>query len=69
MRWFQLYLLKDRDRVRAVLVRARKHGFQVLQFTVDTPIHGLRKRDIRNSFSLPLRWALGNLEDTMRHPT
>lgn len=68
LRWFQLYLFKDRSLVRRLLDSVRASGFTVLQVTVDTPIAGRRARDIRNGFSLPFRWTLKNFIDTAMHP-
>ena len=68
LRWFQLYMFKDRGLVRALLERVRQNGFSVLQLTVDTPVPGRRNRDICNGFSLPFRWTVRNLMDTARHP-
>lgn len=68
LRWFQLYMLKDRALVEALLDRLMAHDFQVLELTVDTPIAGRRNRDIRNGFSMPFRWTLRNFVDTACHP-
>jgi L-lactate dehydrogenase (cytochrome) len=46
--WFQLYMLRDRDLVQALLARARAVGCETLVFTVDLPVAGLRLRDYRN---------------------
>ena len=46
--WFQLYLLGGREASEAVLVRARTAGFSALVVTIDTPIAGMRERDLRN---------------------
>jgi L-lactate dehydrogenase (cytochrome) len=46
--WYQLYLLGGHDVARAVIERARTAGFSALVVTVDTPVAGLRERDVRN---------------------
>ena len=46
--WYQLYLLGGRDVAVAALERARAAGFSALVVTVDTPVAGLRERDLRN---------------------
>lgn len=54
--WFQLYMLRDRALVQALLARARAAGCDTLVFTVDLPMPGLRLRDYRNGMigsSLP----------------
>jgi (S)-mandelate dehydrogenase len=68
MRWFQLYMMKDRGLVEAFLQRLQAASFNVLQLTVDTSVSGRRDRDIRNGFTLPFRWSLKNLMDSALHP-
>jgi isopentenyl diphosphate isomerase/L-lactate dehydrogenase-like FMN-dependent dehydrogenase len=46
--WYQLYLVGGHDAARAGIARARQAGFSALVVTVDTPVAGLRERDIRN---------------------
>lgn len=61
-RWFQLYCFKDRDVVADMVRRAESSGYRALIVTVDAPVLGIRRRDIRNRFSVgpEIRWA--NLE-------
>lgn len=51
--WFQLYMLRDRGIVQALLQRAWAAGCRTLVFTVDLPISGMRHRDTRNGLSAP----------------
>ena len=46
--WYQLYLVGGRDCALGALERARKAGFSALVVTIDTPVAGLRERDLRN---------------------
>ncbi len=46
--WFQLYMLRDRGVVAALLDEAWAAGCRTLVFTVDLPLPGLRHRDVRN---------------------
>ena len=46
--WFQLYLVGGRDVAMAGIDRARAAGFTALVVTIDTPVAGLRERDVRN---------------------
>lgn len=46
--WFQLYMLRDRGLVEALLERARAAGCETLVFTVDLPVAGMRHRDYQN---------------------
>ena len=49
--WFQLYMLRDRGIVEALLQRAWSAGCRTLVFTVDLPTSGMRHRDTRNGLS------------------
>src|SRR6478735_5172470 len=51
--WFQLYMLKDRDRSMALVERAAKSGYDTLLVTVDVPVAGARLRDVRNGMTIP----------------
>jgi L-lactate dehydrogenase (cytochrome) len=51
--WFQLYMLRDRGIVLALLQRAWAAGCRTLVFTVDLPTSGMRHRDTRNGLSAP----------------
>lgn len=46
--WYQLYLVGGRDVATATIERARTAGFSALVLTIDTPVAGLRERDLRN---------------------
>jgi (S)-mandelate dehydrogenase len=67
MRWFQLYMLRDRGLVKAFLERIAGSGFDVLELTVDTAVAGRRNRDIRNGFTLPFKWTPTSFIDTAVH--
>ena len=41
-------MLRDRDAVLGLLQQARRNGCDTLLFTVDLPVAGIRRRDIRN---------------------
>jgi L-lactate dehydrogenase (cytochrome) len=51
--WFQLYMIRDRAIVKAVLERAWAVGCRTLLFTVDLPMPGPRHRDTRNGIGAP----------------
>ncbi|MFB6721921.1 alpha-hydroxy acid oxidase [Kribbella sp. NPDC056345] len=61
--WFQLYWLRDRHTVRALIDRATASGCRALMVTVDVPVMGRRLRDVRNSFVLPAEVTAANLVD------
>ena len=46
--WYQLYLVGGHDVARAAIARAKSAGFSALVVTIDTPVSGLRERDVRN---------------------
>jgi L-lactate dehydrogenase (cytochrome) len=46
--WYQLYLVGGRDVALAGIERAKSAGCSALVVTVDTPVAGMRERDVRN---------------------
>jgi L-lactate dehydrogenase (cytochrome) len=46
--WYQLYLVGGRDVALGGIERAKNSGCSALVVTVDTPVAGMRERDIRN---------------------
>jgi L-lactate dehydrogenase (cytochrome) len=46
--WYQLYLVGGPDVARAAIDRARQARCSALVVTIDTPVAGLRERDVRN---------------------
>ena len=46
--WYQLYLCGGREVATATVARASAAGYSALVVTIDTPVAGLRERDIRN---------------------
>jgi 4-hydroxymandelate oxidase len=53
-KWWQLYIAADRGFTEEMLVRVRASGFSAICWTVDFPVNGLRHRDTRNGFLMPL---------------
>ncbi len=54
-KWFQLYFPPGGRSPEKIIRRAAAAGFDALCVTIDTPTKGLRERDSRNNFSVPLR--------------
>ena len=52
-RWYQVYVLQERDHTAALVQRAAAAGYRALVLTGDTPVLGQRLRDVRNAFVLP----------------
>ena len=46
--WYQLYVVGGREAAEAAIERARAAGFSALVITIDTPVAGMRERDVRN---------------------
>lgn len=69
LRWFQLYMLRDRGLAAALLERVHASGFNVLQLTVDTAVGSPRRRDTRNGFTLPFRWNIRKLLEVAQRPS
>jgi isopentenyl diphosphate isomerase/L-lactate dehydrogenase-like FMN-dependent dehydrogenase len=46
--WYQLYLVGGRDVALVGIARAKNAGCSALVVTVDTPVAGMRERDVRN---------------------
>ncbi|CAN1227259.1 Glycolate oxidase 3 [Linum grandiflorum] len=51
IRFFQLYVYKDRNVVTQLVKRAERAGFKAIALTVDTPRLGRREADIKNRFT------------------
>ncbi|KAL0855276.1 hypothetical protein Bca101_060429 [Brassica carinata] len=62
IRFFQLYVYKNRKVVEQLVRRAEKAGFKAIALTVDTPRLGRRESDIKNRFTLPSNLTLKNFE-------
>jgi len=45
--WYQLYVPGGRDVAEATIGRAKAAGYSALMVTIDTPVAGLRERDVR----------------------
>jgi L-lactate dehydrogenase (cytochrome) len=46
--WYQLYLVGGHDVAKKAIARAKAAGYSALVVTIDTPVAGLRERDVRN---------------------
>jgi len=67
-RWFQLYIMKNREDSLAVIKQAKDNGFETLVLTVDTPVPGLRYRDNRNGLTIPPKIRLDTVAAIARKP-
>ncbi|XP_030809829.1 hydroxyacid oxidase 2 [Camarhynchus parvulus] len=62
LRWFQLYIHRNRAASQQLVRRAEALGFQGLVLTTDLPYTGKRRDDVRNGFRLPPHMKVKNLE-------
>lgn len=53
VKFFQLYIYKDREMTKNLVRRVEKAGFKAIILTVDAPIFGPRRLDVKNKFQLP----------------
>jgi 4-hydroxymandelate oxidase len=53
LRWFQVYVVRDRAWTADLVARAAAAGYRALVLTVDVPLLGNRLRDLHNDFRLP----------------
>lgn len=66
-RWFQLYVLKDKEITRNLISRAAKAGCSALVISVDAVHFGNRERDKRH-YRRPMKLSLRALADAARKP-
>jgi len=56
--WFQLYVMKDRGFIKALIERAIAAKCNALVLTVDLPVIGQRHQDIKNGMTVPPEWTV-----------
>src|SRR5262252_7892474 len=66
--WFQLYVMKDRGFIRALIERAAAAKCGALVLTVDLQILGQRHRDLKNGMTVPPKWRINNIFDMATKP-
>jgi L-lactate dehydrogenase (cytochrome) len=66
--WFQLYVMKDRGFIRALIERAAAAKCSALVLTVDLQVLGQRHCDIRNGMTVPPQIKLANVIDIASKP-
>jgi L-lactate dehydrogenase (cytochrome) len=66
--WFQLYVMKDRGFIRALIERAAAAKCTALVLTVDLQILGQRHCDIKNGLSVPPQIKIKNIIDMATKP-
>jgi L-lactate dehydrogenase (cytochrome) len=66
--WFQLYVMRDREFIKRLILRAKAAACSALVLTVDLQILGQRHKDIKNGLSTPPKPTLGNLINMASKP-
>src|SRR5260370_30344996 len=66
--WFQLYFQKDRTFTRELIERLETAGCQALCVTVDSPVLGVRTRQVRADFRLPPELKLPHIRKQRPRP-
>jgi L-lactate dehydrogenase (cytochrome) len=66
--WFQLYVMKDRGFIKALIERAAAAKCSALVLTLDLQVLGQRHCDIKNGMTVPPEIKLGNLIDIASKP-
>jgi L-lactate dehydrogenase (cytochrome) len=66
--WFQLYVMKDRGFIKALIERAAAAKCSALVLTLDLQVLGQRHCDIKNGMTVPPEIRLGNIIDIATKP-
>ena len=66
--WFQLYMMRDRDAMSAMIERTRKAGCSALILTLDLQVIGQRHKDIKNGLTAPPKPTLANIINLATKP-
>ncbi len=66
--WFQLYMMRDREAMAAMIERARKARCNALVLTLDLQVIGQRHKDLKNKMRASVIPSLGNMLDMATKP-
>lgn len=66
--WFQLYVMRDREFIKRLILRAKAAGCSALVLTTDLQIMGQRHKDIKNGLSAPPKLSIANMINMAAHP-
>ena len=66
--WFQLYVPKRPETMKAILSRVKNSGFNVLVVTLDIAVGAKRNRELKNGLSLPFRITPKIVWESATHP-
>ncbi len=66
--WFQLYMMRDREAMKAMIERVRKAQCSALVLTLDLQVIGQRHKDLKNGLTAPPRPTLTNIINLATKP-
>ncbi len=66
--WFQLYMMRDRDAMVAMIARARAARCSALVLTLDLQVIGQRHKDLKNGLTVPPKLTLANIINIATKP-
>lgn len=66
--WFQLYVMRDRAFIEALIDRAKAANCSALVLTLDLQVQGQRHKDIKNGLSIPPDPTFRNLMNLISKP-
>jgi L-lactate dehydrogenase (cytochrome) len=66
--WFQLSMLRGRERSMELVERAKNASYDTLLVTADVPVAAARLRDKRNGMSIPPELTLSTIFTAIPHP-
>jgi isopentenyl diphosphate isomerase/L-lactate dehydrogenase-like FMN-dependent dehydrogenase len=66
--WFQLYMMRDRDAMVAMIERARTARCNALVLTLDLQVIGQRHKDLKNGLTAPPKPTIANIINLMTKP-
>jgi L-lactate dehydrogenase (cytochrome) len=68
-KWFQIYVMNDRQILRDYIQKCKEAGYAGLCLTVDVPLTGNRERDIINGTGVPPKFTARNVFNILSKPT
>ncbi len=66
--WFQLYMMRDREAMSAMIERCKKAKCSALVLTLDLQVIGQRHKDLKNKMRASVIPSLGNMLDIVTKP-
>ncbi|MCP5146473.1 MAG: alpha-hydroxy-acid oxidizing protein, partial [Gammaproteobacteria bacterium] len=68
IRWFQIYVWRNRELLKDFIERCRVSGYSALFLTVDTAIGGNRQRDLYNGLTMKDNLTWSSRFEALTHP-